>query len=72
MIDDFISHDAVGKPSSSLAIISPMSRKHLGVATHDLDLLEGGMSKEVTDPKIVRYKLMIYVVFHRNIVRARV
>lgn len=42
------------KGQSSLAIISPFSKTLLGTASHDADLLEGGLSKEVTDPKIVR------------------
>lgn len=42
------------KDQSAFAIISPMSKKLLGTAAHDADLLEGGLSKEVTDPRIVR------------------
>ncbi len=43
-----------GKERSATGIISPMSGKVLGSCIHDVDLVEGGCSKAVTDPSLLR------------------
>ena len=46
---------ARGKERCAKGIISPMSGKILGSSIHDVDLLEGGCDKTVTDPALLRY-----------------
>ena len=45
---------ALGRERSAMGIISPMSGKVLGSCIHDVDLVEGGCSKTVTDPSLLR------------------
>lgn len=40
---------------NSLPIVSPMSKRHVGDGTPDLDLLEGGLCRSSADPSTVRY-----------------